>query len=178
MSIYTEITRLTAPTGNVFDFPTLGSLLTGYPRIEIALSGVRSATDDAQLAIQCYSSGVIDSGSNYKWETHLVSSVAPIDLDSDDVTTLIQLLGNNTGKGFGNGSGESVGGIIRLDEPLSASRYKRFAWELVAQVSDGEVVGYFGAGLYTNASALEGFKIYSPNTGSIIAGRVVISGMP
>lgn len=174
MSTYTEITRATAPSSNVFDFPTV--TMTGYKAVEITVAGLTAATDNSVVTLQMYVGGsLITSGHRFA-----VIGAFNAGTSSSTGTTSgsgIRLGFDNLSNMIGNAAGESFNCILQIDEPLNTTRYKRANYEFfyaTANAASTRIAG-LGMGIMENTGAIDGFKIITSS--NILAGNVRICGM-
>lgn len=171
MTTWTQIATSDAPSGGVFDFPSI--TFTGYIIVQIVMSGITVTSDDTAILFQFYTGGsLITSG--YRWVVRHTSN-ATADGDNNASTTSIGLTSNDATEAVGNASGEEFNAILTLDAPLSSAFSQKLEYEVAFTTPAGSSSGGSGVGVMDNTGAIEGFKV--SGSSSLTAGRVRVLGL-
>ena len=172
MSTWTQIASLDAPSGGVFDFPSI--TFTGYILVEVIISGVTVTTDGTSITLQFYSGGGLITSAGYRWDVLAETSAAETH-DGATASTSIGLTSNNASETVGNATGEAFNAILLIDVPLSSALTKRYESEIAFTDQAGSVNVGNGVGAMDGTGALEGFKL--SGSSNLTAGRVRVLGL-
>jgi hypothetical protein len=168
MSEWTEIATANSPSGGEFVFSSL--TLTGVVQLLVVCSQVTVTTDGTYMKLGLYIGGsLITSGYRSSQGQIITSGLANTDANN---TSAIWLHSDDSGTwNVGNASGESFGGLIWIDSPLSTAFNKtvRFQTCHITQAVQRSS-GCAGGGCLDNTGALEGFKLFGDS--ALTAGKV------
>lgn len=174
MSTWTVIDRLDAPSGGVFDFPSL--TLTGYVKVQIVLCGIQTGTDQTDIQATLYVGGVEQTGATaHRWTVAGMSQTGSVITDGDTSDPNMRLVSNDVGWDIGNDTSEGYDGILELDEPNSTVHHKRISFESAHTNHNGNFIAGCGVGVLQNAGAINGLKISGSN--AFTAGSVILLGL-
>jgi len=173
MTTWTQIASLDSPTAGVFDFPSV--TWTGYIQFEVIISGVTVTSDDTSLILQFYKSSALVTGASYRWDLQAATNAATTH-DGNNSVTAIGLTSNNANEGVGNATGEAFGGVVILDNPLSAALTHKVEHEVAFTNPAGSINAGNGMGCLDGTGvALDGFRI--SGSSNLTAGKVRVLGL-
>lgn len=173
MTTWTTISSLDAPSGGLFDFPSL--TLTGYQVLQVVCAGITVTTDGTDVFMRFYVSGSkVTTG--YRWGLISERSTGTGNVaDGDTSAGGILLVSNDVNNDVGNDVGEGFSALIMVDNPLSTALYKKATFQAVSTNNSANVVNHSGEGVMENAGAIDGLSI--EGSSNLTAGKVRILGM-
>jgi hypothetical protein len=172
VTTWTQIATASAPSSDMFDFPSLD--FSGYSVAQVVLSGATVTSDGSSLLVSFYVGGVrIVTG--YRFGLTATSSAGTLNNDGD--TSAIHWIpaSNDANWTIGNATGEGFDSIITIDAPTSTALYKKAQFYSIATGPTGVVLASHGTALMENAGAIDGLRI--AGSSAITAGTVRILGM-
>lgn len=173
MSGWVVVATLDAPSGGVFDFPSLS--LSSYKLIMVLGSGITVDTDGTDVGARVYSGGSEITTTSYRWGNHLDSSGGSGNTDADNNPSSMLIISNDSFWDVGNAATEGIGFMMTFDLPTSTALSKREAHEGVFTNSNGQVISTEGVSSYNGTGALDGFKIISDH--NFTAGKIRVLGL-
>jgi len=173
MSTWTVISSLDAPTGGVFDFPSLS--LGSYSAVQVIGSGITVTTDGTDVVLRVYQSGSEVTSISYRWGMHLDSSAGSGNTDADNGATALYVVSDDSSWDVGNASNEGIGFIATFDSPASTALGKRVRFESAFTNASGSLIAAEGVGVQAGTAAIGGFKVLGSS--SLTAGKVRILGL-
>lgn len=174
MTTWTQIASMDAPSSNVFAFT--GLTLTGYIKLQVVMSGIKTGTDGTDIKVTLYTGAAEQTGATaYRWGDVVYDDNNAATESGDASDPSIQLTDPTVSEDLGNDTGEGLDGLIELDNPNSTALHKRIHWEMVHTNPTGEVTATNGVGVLQNTGATDGIKIAGTN--NLTAGHVRLLGL-
>lgn len=168
------IQHQSAPTSNIFDFT--GIDFSAFIKANLYLNGVVVDTDAAEIYLQLYIAGVLQTAS-YEDQIQQISASGSTSSRGQASASAITLAYQSTVNwGVGNAAGESfVGRVSLMNLNLTPRKLVTFQSAMVGPT--GNSINASGGGCLTNSGTVTGLRI-SGNGGLITSGSATLEGIP
>ena len=139
------------------------SLFDGtYKRCKIVIYHSMPSVDDEEVRLQVKLNGSYQTGTEYAyvWRQRTSSTSATV-TDHSTGKAHIPIIEN-----VGNATGEGWEGVLTWNDSASTTHWKRFAWNLTAGKSSGDMISNIGSGGVNGSdanTALTGVKLLMSN---------------